>query len=68
MLKEPAKVQPYNMKELCKLYRVSDKTMRKWLNEIKGDLGEKVGRLYNVNQVKTIFEKLGRPESDGVGM
>jgi hypothetical protein len=66
MTRELAKVQPYTTKGLCLLYGVSYKTLQKWLKEIDGDLGKKVGKLWNVNQVEIIFKRYGRPEA-GVG-
>jgi hypothetical protein len=35
--------------------------MKKWIAPFNKDIGEKVGRYYNANQVKIIFEKLGLP-------
>ena len=62
MQSNPAEIKPYTMKQLRQLYGLSDKTMRKWLKQFESDIGEKNGNLFNVNQVKIIFEKLGRPE------
>jgi hypothetical protein len=49
------------MKELCEIYGVSDKTMRKWLQPFAEQIGERRGHFYNVAQVVTIFHHLGVP-------
>jgi transposase-like protein len=54
-------VKPYTMKELCEIYGVSDKTMRKWLQPFAEQIGERRGHIYNVAQVVTIFHHLGVP-------
>lgn len=63
----PAKLKPYNTKDLCTLYGVSYKTMQKWLEKIKDQLGERVGKKWSVSQVEVIFKKYGRPEAGDVG-
>jgi hypothetical protein len=54
-------VKPYTMKELCQIYKVSDKTMRKWLSPFSEQIGKRQGHIYNVAQVVTIFTNLGVP-------
>jgi hypothetical protein len=54
-------VKPYTMKELCEIYQVSDKTMRKWLQPFAEQIGKRQGHIYNVAQVVTIFTNLGVP-------
>ena len=54
-------VKPYSFKELCVLYDISGKTLLKWLKPFKNEIGERVGRYYNVLQVQTIFKRLGVP-------
>lgn len=49
------------MKELCKIYQISDKTMRKWLAPFIDEIGERRGHIYNVAQVTIIFKRLGVP-------
>jgi transposase len=67
MIKEPAKLQPYNTKDLCHLYGVSYKTIQKWLKKIEDQLGERIGKMWNINQVEIIFKRYGRPEAGSVG-
>jgi transposase-like protein len=54
-------VKPYNVQELCRLYGVSDKTLRTWLAPFRDEIGERRGRYYTVLQVEFIFNKLGIP-------
>ena len=54
-------VKAYSTKELSLIYQVSDKTFKKWIDPFMDEIGQKRGRLYTINQVKTIFLKLGTP-------
>lgn len=54
-------VNPYGMKQLCEIYQISGKTMRKWLQPFAQQIGERQGHIYNVAQVATIFKNLGVP-------
>jgi hypothetical protein len=54
-------VKPYTMKELCIIYQISDKTMRKWLVPFADKIGKRQGHIYNVTQVVVIFSNLGVP-------
>jgi hypothetical protein len=54
-------MKPYSMKQLCEIYQVSDKTMRKWLKPFESKIGKRQGHIYNVAQVAVIFTNLGVP-------
>jgi transposase len=54
-------LKAYSKKELAEKYEVSVKTFNKWLEPFAEKVGEKRGRYYTVNQVKTIVEVLGLP-------
>lgn len=54
-------LKAYSKKELAEKYEVSVKTFNKWLEPFTEKVGEKRGRYYTVNQVKTIVEVLGLP-------
>lgn len=56
-------VKPYTIKELCKIYQVSDKTMRKWLSPFSDQIGKRQGHIYNVAQINVIFSNLGVPST-----
>jgi hypothetical protein len=56
-------IKPYTQKELSTLYGVCKQTFSKWLIPFKGQIGERNGHFYSVEQVKTIFHCLGVPES-----
>ena len=55
------KVQPYLLGELCKIYGVSDKTLKKWIHPHESRIGKRCGKYYNARQVETIFEIFGTP-------
>lgn len=57
-------VKPYRSKELAALYNISEKTFTAWLNKIRDKLGPQVGRAWNVNQVKFMFNHFGHPETN----
>ncbi|HEV8285711.1 MAG TPA: hypothetical protein VGQ09_15460 [Chitinophagaceae bacterium] len=61
MPKKKIRLDRYSVKELSVFYDVCHRTMKKWIAPFSKDIGEKVGRYYNANQVKIIFDKLGLP-------
>jgi hypothetical protein len=54
-------VKPYTIKELCALYQICDKTLSRWLQPFRPQIGMPNGRFYTVLQVEMIFTKLGVP-------
>ena len=56
-------VRPYNMKELCNLYKMSYKSMYTCLKPMQTLIGKKRGYFYTVRQVEIIFRELGIPYS-----
>ncbi len=54
-------VKPYTLSELCDLYGVTNKVLKKWLRPFNSEIGERMGRYYTVLQVETIFKKIGIP-------
>jgi hypothetical protein len=54
-------VKPYTLEELCDLYEVCDKTMRKWLLPLRGEIGHNGRTMFTISQVEIIFIKLGVP-------
>jgi uncharacterized protein YjcR len=54
-------IRPYNLTELAQIYGVTNRTMKNWIMRHNEAIGEKIGRLYTVLQIKIIFEKLGLP-------
>ncbi len=54
-------IRPYSLTELARIYGVTNRTMKNWLVRHDEAIGEKIGRLYTVLQIKIIFEKLGLP-------
>jgi hypothetical protein len=54
-------MRAYTALELSRFYKVCKKTFMRWLKPFESAIVERQGRYYNINQVKTIFEKLGIP-------
>ena len=54
-------MRAYTAIELSRIYKVCKKTFMRWLKPFEEQIGERQGRYYNINQVKTIIEKLGMP-------
>ena len=52
---------PLSSTSLAKMYKVHYKTFSKWLQPFAEQIGLKVGRFYNVNQVRIIVRCLGLP-------
>lgn len=55
-------IKAYSLPELARLYRLSEKTFKRWMKPFKAEIGPRQGRFYNIAQVKIIFLKLGTPE------
>ena len=54
-------IRPYTPKELAASYGCAPRTMYKWLQHLKKELGPRVGHTYNLRQVKIIVAQLGTP-------
>ena len=54
-------VKPYSLGELCKIYGVTDKTLKKWFLPFKAELGRREGRYYSIEQIEIIFRYLKVP-------
>lgn len=52
----------YPLTELSRLYKVSNRTFKKWVKPFEAEIGTKEGRFFNVRQVKIILARLGLPE------
>ena len=53
----------YNLKHLAVLYGVCSKTMKKNIDRIEEQLGDRTGRrLYSVREVEIIFQNYGTPK------
>ena len=57
------KIQAYSKLELATLYKVSRKTLYRWLCPFNQEIGEYRGRCFTPKQIELIFKKLGYPYS-----
>ncbi|HEX7904901.1 MAG TPA: hypothetical protein VF487_13575 [Chitinophagaceae bacterium] len=55
-------IRPFSKKELTGMYKVSQKTMTRWLRPHLQKIGKREGRYYTVKQISLIFELLGPPD------
>ena len=54
-------VKPYRMMDLCIIFDVSYKTLRKWIQEYREEIGIRKGIYYSTVQVGIMLGKFGRP-------
>lgn len=54
-------VKPYTKKELAAIYGISPRSFSTWIKPFNIIIGVKVGKYYNIHQVRLVFEKLGLP-------
>lgn len=54
-------IRSYTRKELAAHYRCSSRTFNKWLQPLHGEIGPRIGNIYNPRQVRIIVERLGEP-------
>jgi hypothetical protein len=54
-------IRPYTKKELAAIYQISPRSLSTWLKPFEVQIGQKMGKYYNVNQVRLIIDKLGLP-------
>lgn len=53
----------YNLKRLASMYEVCTKTMKKQIDHISKEFGDRTGRrLYSVREVEIIFQHYGTPK------
>lgn len=55
------RLKPYSISELARIYEVDARTLKKWLEPFKEEIGVKRGRFYTIPQVRIIFDKLSLP-------
>lgn len=55
-------IRPCNIKELCTVFKVSYKTMARWLKPHKEQIGPMRGKTYTALQVGLIIELIGLPK------
>jgi hypothetical protein len=55
-------LRAYSKTELAQLYKLSMKSLTKWLIPLEKELGPRRGRFYNPKQVEIIFKEFGIPK------
>ena len=54
-------LKAYTLTELAAIYGMDRRTLKNWIEPFLSDIGVKRGRYYDVNQVRVIVDKLGKP-------
>ena len=54
-------IKAQSKKELCAAYQVGLRTLNRWLNRHKEEIGVYEGRAFTPKQVKIIYELIGEP-------
>jgi hypothetical protein len=54
-------IKPYSKKELAGIYGITPRSFSTWIKPFTKSIGIKIGKYYNIHQVKIIVEKLGFP-------
>lgn len=54
-------IKPCTLAQLAAVYGVSKAVMRRWLQPLAGNIGERRGWYYTATQVERIFLELGVP-------
>lgn len=54
-------IKPYSKQELADMYKISVRSMTRWLLPFEKTIGKRQGWYYNLIQVRYIFDKLGLP-------
>jgi hypothetical protein len=59
--RKTVEVKVYSIGEMAAMYKISVRTMNRWLKPHTDKIGKRVGRFFSVKQVAIIFEQLGMP-------
>jgi hypothetical protein len=55
------RLRAYSVKEVAHMYGVSGKILKKWLDPLEKEIGQRNGHFYNPKQMKVIFDRYGIP-------
>jgi transposase len=55
-------LRAYSKKEVAVLYKISNKSLTKWLKLLEKELGPRVGHFYSPKQMEIIFKEYGIPK------
>lgn len=57
-----AEVRSYTKRELCSLFGISNKILRKWLSDHKEFFANKFAKTLSAKQIEFIFSEFGIPK------
>jgi hypothetical protein len=55
-------IRPYRLKDLSAIYGVSDRTVRRWIDEKAAEYGKKTKKYFTIEQVIGIVNAIGLPQ------
>lgn len=55
-------IKPYRIIDLAAIFDVNRKTMRRWMNNFPGELGQREGKYFSINQVEFMIAQFGLPK------
>jgi len=55
------RLKAYSVKQVAVMYGLSGKILKKWLDPLANEIGQRKGHFYNPKQMKIIFDKYGVP-------
>lgn len=61
MLDADMKPMAMTLRQLASKYKVSSRTLTRWIEKHRDYIGERVGYTYTPEQVRKIFERIGQP-------
>lgn len=56
-----SKVMPLSSKELAAIYNISITSFYSWIKPIRNELGDQLGKKWNIRQIKIMFKHFDRP-------
>jgi hypothetical protein len=59
--KKPFEMRPYKLKELSELYKVCPRTLKRWAEPFREEMGELVGGYYLIPQIELLIKHIGLP-------
>ncbi len=62
-LHKAGSIRAYSKRELATLYKISTRTLTRWLRPHQEKIGKREGRYYTLKQVLIIFDLIGSPDA-----
>jgi len=60
-IQKPFEVRAYKWKELCQIYSVCPRTLKRWIVPFAGEVGKLDGGYFKIPQIEAIIRNIGLP-------